>query len=307
MKNLLKFLLSLLPIKIYNFVVLRPKLKFVDRYTSNHVDWLWRQIYNGIDDRGNAISLLRKNVHIIDKGLQRIDRETSHGIKLREVCSQILRQNVVDDGTLNWSKKVISIYDNFQTSKDISNIVDIPFEKSNIDIEELNQLIKSRRTIRHFSDRIVEDYKLDKILESVNWAANSCNRQNIKLYVIRDKNKIKTCLQLNSGATCMNTPDTFISLCSDTRSYIMPVERDLAYIDSSLGAQNIMLMAHAFGLGTCVLNWSHATRKENELLKSLLNCPDHELIIFNLLIGYPLKGAKTPARKNLTNTVVYLE
>ena len=103
----------------------------------------------------------------------------------------------------------------------------------------------------------------------------------------------------------MNVPPVFISICFDTKGLVLPIEREVAYIDSGLGLQNLILMAHSKGIATCVLNWTHAKQSQEDSLRKKLNIDKYHLIIANMVMGYPSKGSPIPTRSNLKDFVIW--
>ena len=78
--------------------------------------------------------------------------------------------------------------------------------------------------------------------------------------------------------------------------------RHLSLIDVTLGIQNMLLGAHAFGLSGTILNWMRATKQENENLRNLLDIPSYHRILYNMVLGYPSKWPPAPGRKGLRLT-----
>ena len=310
-KKIIWIMNLMLPSKFVIWILRKPRLKIVDYETSREINWVASQIKNGIHHRlGNKIGLYRKYSHMVDKGLQSDEREIGRGSTARQDASTIRKKIDTlssNDETLEWGDKINFIYDKFQTGQSVIDEIDIPIEKSErLNSNELEKIIKSRRSIRWFEKKEISENILNKILDTVNWASNSCNRQVAKIYITSDKNKIIECMKQNSGATCMNIPPYFLSFVADTRNYIMPTERNLGYIDVSLGAQNVMIMAESYGIKTCVLNWSHNKKNNDILLRKNLGIPDYELIIFNMVLGYGKKNVLAPSRKSTSNTIIWV-
>jgi nitroreductase len=99
----------------------------------------------------------------------------------------------------------------------------------------------------------------------------------------------------------MNTPPLFLTFCYDSRGLVLPTEREVAYIDVGLGMQNVILMAHAAGVATCVLNWTHAKPSDELSLRNELGIDDHHIIVANMVMGYSLKGAPVPMRSGIND------
>ncbi|NVH48265.1 nitroreductase family protein [Photobacterium damselae] len=295
---------KILPKKLFIILKMRPRLMFVDVYTATKIKWLWSNMLDGIDYRGDESAVLRKSTHILEKGLQRTDKKNGHSTKIVEKTLNLL-DKADEENIRNWSKGIIQSYNNFQKGINIDEAIDLPLFDKTIDTDSLVDLIKSRRSHRYFKDDKVSPDIIKELAKILMWAPNSCNRQTTKIYITTNRDKIKKCLSLNGGATCMNIPPVFISFVSDTRSYILPVEREAAFIDVSLAAQNFVLLAHNYNLGTCILNWTHASTNEERELRKELKINDHELIIFNMILGYPLKNIHPSEKKPLSKIVEF--
>ena len=57
---------------------------------------------------------------------------------------------------------------------------------------DFSELAKSRYSVRAFSDRKIEDDKLQTILEAARVAPTACNNQPQRLYVLKSDEAIKT-------------------------------------------------------------------------------------------------------------------
>jgi nitroreductase len=64
-----------------------------------------------------------------------------------------------------------------------------------------------------------------------------------------------------------------------------------ANMDSACAAQNIMLEAHALGLGTCAVGSFEA-----DALRELLDLPTHVLPMLLVAVGYPRSRPEPPQR-----------
>jgi len=60
---------------------------------------------------------------------------------------------------------------------------------------EFIDVIKSRRSVRRFSDRDVEEVKIEQILECGRLAPSWANKQCWSFIVVRDRKKLKHCLK----------------------------------------------------------------------------------------------------------------
>ncbi len=80
---------------------------------------------------------------------------------------------------------------------------------------------------------------------------------------------------------------------------------EVQYASILPAVQNLMLAAHALGLGTCLtVHGSTSTRAEPEV-KKILGVPDHVKIACLVYLGYPARKHGPPKRKPIQNYVHY--
>lgn len=299
---------KLLPSSLYNFIRMRPRVMIVSESLKrkilniNKAAWL-----DDPDYRGDNTGALRKYGHMIDKGLQSPNREPGHSLQIASRLDELLSLKKGECDTIAWAEDILDLHGKLQKGKiDESNYSKFPFTHDNsITSERLLSFLKERRTLRHFkNDKMPSIEDMKKILETSIWAPSSCNRQTIVNYFTLDEKLSANCTKQNKGATSISGKHAFICVCYDTRSYHLPQESLTGIIDATLGFQNALLMVHALGLGACVLNWSHSSKRENEALRKLLDIPEYCEIAFNVIVGIPDGGAPTPGKKNVTEYII---
>lgn len=111
------------------------------------------------------------------------------------------------------------------------------------------ELAKKRFSTRAFSDKPVEQEKLDLIIEAGRVAPTACNNQPQKIYVIQSAEaleKLKKCTPCHFSA-----PLAFL-ICNDsTRSWTRPFDgKSSGDVDSSIVATHMMLAAADVGVGS---------------------------------------------------------
>ncbi|EJL9435307.1 nitroreductase family protein [Vibrio cholerae] len=301
---IVRFLKKIMPDKWFNFLLIKPRLMLVDIHTAKQVKWLRKQSLAGVNRRGGEEAYLRKQAHVLEKGIQSFDREPGHSKVQYELVKSLLAKSRCTV-TNEWANGIVGKYEALQRNELREEDIFIEPYISGISKEDFYSFTKARRSIRYFDGVKIKNELLTEIAELLNWSPNSCNRQTAKIYATEDKSLIEECMSLNGGATCMNMPSHFITLTCDTRAYMLPVEYNAAFIDASLAAQNFILGLHANGIGSCVLNWTHATQSQNLILKDKLSIPEHEIVIFNLVIGYPEKNIFPSSKKDINNTLIF--
>lgn len=270
----------------------------------------WRLTEAHVDDEFLTAEL-RKFAHILDKGLQRCDCEPGHSrnfLKQAKDCLKGIKSSeYLNDNSVNWAKEIISAYEKLQEAE-IRAGGSEDFQGADCSYAQIDSLIKTRRSIRDFQAKTVSRADLEKIAQSMKWAPSSCNRQTSKVFIVDDPELIDLCIKNNNGATCFShNPPCFMSFCADLRPYLMPQELTLPVLDTALGIQNCALVAHSLGLGMTILNWTHHSRQQDSALRKLLKIPVHYRIVANALLGWPGRGAPTPARKSDSNAYTFVE
>ncbi len=166
-----------------------------------------------------------------------------------------------------------------------------------IDPQELLSLMKSRRSIRRYQDRPVPDELVEQMLEAARWAPSATNRQPWRFIIIRDPQVRHQVAQYAASyfvrwAHVEEAP-LLIVLCGQAGWRWL-------HEDVTLAGMQLMLQAHALGLGTC---WIGAV--EHEPLIEILRIPKEIEIVGLLTVGFPAENPPPPARKPLADLVYY--
>ena len=161
------------------------------------------------------------------------------------------------------------------------------------------EVIKERRSIRSYKDRDVSKEKLTKILEAGQWAPTPSNIQSWRFIVVQEAKRLETLKVLSPGFP--KEAHTAIAICSDQRD-VPDIGGQLRLTDiaeeAAVAMQNMLLMAHSLGLGSCpVGSFSEAGIRE------LLELPDHIYPVFLVALGYPDKYPMPPQRKEFSQIV----
>ena len=254
-----------------------------------------------------SLLLVRKFGHILDKGLHRSDAEKGHSQSIAaELAKHIAIAEKVypNDDTFIWARNKLELYNQLQLHGHIAPLEEKQ-EGTSLSFNELEILIKNRRSNRLFKSLQIEERVLEKLASMVNWASSSCNKQPIVLYETTNPDLAKKCLRCCKGGTGFGDfIPAFVSFTADMRGYYLPDEAFLPAIDVALGAQNLFLAAETLGLSCCGLTWAQKDAVDEQRLRQLLNIPVQNQIIFNAVLGYPSKYYVTPIRKSTYKTLI---
>lgn len=168
--------------------------------------------------------------------------------------------------------------------------------------------IFSRRSVRSFANRDVEDEKLEKVLEAARWAPSWANTQCFRSVVVGDQEKKEkiadTLSKKNPAKNAVRKAPYVIASCAVEKvsGYKdgKPVtdKEDWFMFDVALALQNLMLAAHSEGLGTVQVG-----AFDSKQVEDILKVPDNVSVVTIIPIGYPDKEPEKISRKNLEEIV----
>ena len=160
-------------------------------------------------------------------------------------------------------------------------------DDGNGDCIAFDNAVHERRSVRHWTDRRVDDALINKILDAGLWAAHSCNLQSIRYLIVREEsapNLFRSSNNISGGPV-------HLVLLQDTRVYnanpFNPARNRL--LDCGAAAQNIVLTAHAFGLGGVWLTFNNDMMRR---IREHFSIPDYLEVVTYVDVGY---AAQTPA------------
>jgi nitroreductase len=162
--------------------------------------------------------------------------------------------------------------------------------------------IMTRTSIRQYKDQPVEQEKIDIMLKAAMAAPTAVNLQPWHFIVITDKKTIG----LLSGKQPTNAP-LLIAMCGDTDKTTMPDGKmklpDFWVQDVSAATENLLLAAHALGLGAVWTGVYPAMERVAEVA-NVLNCPQNIVPVAVVRVGYP-DEAPEPKNKFKEENISY--
>lgn len=198
---------------------------------------------------------------------------------------------------------------------------------------DLVELIKTRRSIRKFKSAKVSREVISAILDLARWAPSAHNAQPWRIIVIDDdavkarlatamgkawledmlkdgvsKSKAEEIIRVESWERIIKSPIVIIACLSmedmhvylDGRrrraEYLMAVQSVAAYI------QNMLLLAHYYGLGAC---WICAPLFCQNAVRKALGLPRKIEPQAMIIMGYPDEKPEPPSRKPLETFLAF--
>ena len=163
---------------------------------------------------------------------------------------------------------------------------------------ELYEGLLTRRSVRSFKPDAVPQEQLVKIAEAGLYAASGMGRQATKIVVITDRVLRDRLSHDNAVVMGREEIDPFYGAPA-VLLVLADKKVPTAVYDGSLVMGNLMLAAHALGLGSC---WIHRAKEEFEseegkaILRELGIEGDWEGI-GHCVVGYPAEPPKAPAAR----------
>ncbi len=154
--------------------------------------------------------------------------------------------------------------------------------------------IKTRRSIRCYTDQPIEQELINKLIEAVVWTPSGKNGQPWKFKVIIERNTINYLSDLSIYGKWMRTAQCFILVFLDkdiSYDYIKDVQ--------SCGAafQNIMLCANSLGLGSC---WIGEILPKANKIKNILQIDNDNLEFMGVItLGYKASETLLSKRRSI--------
>ena len=172
---------------------------------------------------------------------------------------------------------------------------------------DLFEAIKTRRSVRKYADKPVEDEKLEAVLEAVRLAPSWANMQCWRLVVVKDKAVKETLSDLsyvesyfapkgykaNPSKKALAEAPVVIVLCAEQSQSGVIWGQNYYLVDVGIASQNLMLAARGQGLGTVFVGVYDEVK-----VKGILNIPQNVRVVGLLPLGYPAGESKDgPPRK----------
>lgn len=140
--------------------------------------------------------------------------------------------------------------------------------------------IRTRRSVRRYTEAPVENEKILECLEAARWAPSADNSQPWQFIVVRNSETRKKLADIHHwGRFMVDSPVVVVFLTDPRRS------PNYYHGDAAVAVQSFLLAAHSLGLGTC---WIGVINTEFEKpMKKLLGVPEDLAVLCTVSVGYP--------------------
>ncbi len=154
---------------------------------------------------------------------------------------------------------------------------------------ECLESIMTRRSVRRFADEPVADETVEALLRAAMAAPSAGNQQAWRFVVVRDRETLRRLADASPYASMLPTAPLAVVVCAEPA-----VEKHLGFWvqDCSAATQNLLLAAHALGLGAVWLGY-YPARERVKGASEALSLPDGVVPMCVVPLGRP-KEEKPP-------------
>jgi len=155
------------------------------------------------------------------------------------------------------------------------------------------ETLKTRRSVRAYKSEAVPAVIAEDIVDCARLAATARNVQPWEFVVVTNEEMRKTIAGIvDTGRFIADAPVCVAVFCRDTKYYIE---------DGSAAIENILLAAHAHGLGSC---WVAGDKKPYAAqIGQMLGAPAGVKLVGLVAIGYAAKSSSMPSKRSLAEVL----
>ena len=174
------------------------------------------------------------------------------------------------------------------------------------------EAIMSRRSVRRFTDKTVDNAKIEEIVAAAAFAPSWKNTQTARYIAVTDsatKEKIAAEMLPPFNATTVRSAPVLIAMvtkcgrCGYERdgSFTTKKEDRWQYFDAGIACQTFCLAAHELGLSTVILGIY-----DEEKLPAFLGLQEDEILTALIALGYSDTDPIAPKRKSVDELLRYM-
>ena len=166
-----------------------------------------------------------------------------------------------------------------------------------MDSNELLELIKKRHSCRNYSDKKVEEEKIDQVIQAGIDAPTGMNKQETIFLAITDEKVIADLSRLNASIMGRQG-DPFYG--AKTVIVVLAKKQARTYVyDGAIASAYMLLEAEALGLGAC---WIHRAKEsfstlEGKAILKRAGITEEVEGISNIILGYEAENDAKPHLK----------
>ena len=172
-----------------------------------------------------------------------------------------------------------------------------------LSVDDKLKFIQGRRSVRVYSPGTVDEAAVRKLLEAAMAAPSAMTKDPWRFVVVRNQQTLARLAAALPGGKMLATSSLAVAVCGDLD---VAFEKQLSYLlqDCSACIENLLLGAHALGLGACWVG-VHPAQEAIRQAKTLLALPASVMPVAVVAVGWP--GEQLEARTRYVPGHVHYE
>jgi nitroreductase len=152
--------------------------------------------------------------------------------------------------------------------------------------------ILDRRSIRKFKNQVIDRETIIQLITAAMYAPSAVNCQPWHFVVIDHRELLDEIMEIHPHAGMLKTASHAIVVCGDEH-----LQHDKGYwiVDCGAATQNLLLAAHALGLGSCWVGL-HPREGRKIAFSTMLDLPTYVKPFALVALGYPEERKPRPER-----------
>ncbi|MET0885224.1 MAG: nitroreductase family protein [Mycetocola sp.] len=289
---------------------------------ERHVVSHGHRMYTKRKGMGQHEFLLRRNIHMLEKGLTMRPRRPFFALEYIEetvrLFAQIIRadQPIVSTAVEAWARDVLEqyfvatkesgqatidralvAYENIEwdAESDGRSVPHAPFSDAvPVEIDSLTELAVRRKSVRWYLPKPVPREVVDNAMLVAREAPSACNRQPFTMRIFDDPKMVEAVSKIPMGTAGYghNLPGVAV-IVGDLSAFIDERDRHIIYTDGCLAGMSFILGLEAQGVASVCINWPDIVERDRRMAK-LLNLAPHERVVMLIGYGYADPDGLTP-------------
>ncbi|GGH41193.1 nitroreductase family protein [Microbacterium album] len=261
---------------------------------------------------GSDLYLLRRNTHMLEKGLTMRPRRDTFAVDYIEQTiasfDALLRSGGLaqDAMEFQWMRAVLDEY--FEATAASRNPVIARARErfaalhcgettsetgphvhqlmGHVTIDDLTSLAHGRRSVRWFTSEPVPLEAVDRAITVAAEAPTACNRQPYRFEIFDDPGSVAKVAAIPMGTKGFaGQIPGIIVVIGDLSAFFDERDRHLIYVDASLATMGLILGLEAQGIASCSINWPDMPDRESRM-RDLLGLAPWERVVLLVAYGY---------------------
>lgn len=151
------------------------------------------------------------------------------------------------------------------------------------------ETIMTRTSVRAYTDQPVAAETVEQLLRAGMAAPTAVNKQPWAFVVLQDREQLDRLREVHPNARMLATAQVAIVVCGDMTKALEGTGRDFWIQDASAATENILLAAHALGLGA-VWTGVYPNPERTAAISEVLGLPEEIIPLCVIPIGYPAEN-----------------